>query len=151
MNPTYTIEIKNLDAVQTVFRAAPLKMTAEIGRAISQTILTLERNIKREAPVNKQTGGGNLRQSVRSQMTGPASGLVEVGAEYGAMVEFGTKPHLIRPVNKRVLANRRQNKIFGTLVHHPGTKANPFFERGIDASRTAIDAYFVKAVQNALQ
>jgi HK97 gp10 family phage protein len=144
------IEIKNIDAVQTVFRAAPLKMTDEIHKAIQRSILTIERNVKREAPVNKKPGGGNLRQSVRSSMLGVASGTVEVGAEYGIYVEGGTRPHQIRPVRKMVLANRRTGEIFGRLVNHPGTKANPFFSRGVDQSRADIDRFFIKAVQNAL-
>ena len=146
-----TIEIKNIDSVMAVFKAAPIRMTAEITRAISSSILTLERNIKREAPVNKQTGGGNLRQSIRSSMLGIASGKVEVGAQYGAAVEMGTRPHVIVPVRKRALANVRTGQFFGKRVNHPGTKANPFFTRGVDASRSAIDQFFIRAVQNALK
>lgn len=150
MEPVH-ITIKNLDEVMAVFKRAPLRMTEEISRAISASIQTVERNVKREAPVNKQTGGGNLRQSIRSQMLGVASGMVEVGAEYGAAVETGTRPHIIRPVRKKALANRRTGEFFGKIVHHPGTKANPFFTRGIDASRGSIDDYFIRAVQNALK
>lgn len=145
------IEIKNIDAVIQVFRMAPIRMTEEISRAINASIQTVERNVKREAPVNKQTGGGNLRQSIRSSMLGVASGKVEVGAEYGAAVETGTRPHLIRPVKKKALANRRTGQFFGKLVRHPGTKPNPFFERGVDASRSSIDQFFIRAVQNALK
>src|ERR1039458_8035668 len=50
-------------------------------------------------------------------------------ASYAPYVEFGTGPHEIKAVNKRVLANVQTGQIFGPLVHHPGTKANPFLER----------------------
>lgn len=148
--PTYKIEIKNLDALQRIFQAAPLKLTDEIHKAIAFSVLRIQRNVMREAPVNKQTGGGNLRQSIRSEMFGTASGMVEVGAEYGAYVELGTRPHIIAPKVKKALANRRTGEFFGRLVHHPGTKPNPFFGRGVDASQGDIDAAFIKAAQNAL-
>jgi len=67
-------------------------------------------------------------------------------AAYAPYVEFGTAPHEIRPINKRVLANAKTGQFFGTLVHHPGTKANPFLERIIDAAQPTVDALFVQAL-----
>src|ERR1039458_10271716 len=67
-------------------------------------------------------------------------------AAYAPYVEFGTAPHEIRPVNKRVLANAKTGEIFGTLVHHPGTKANPFMERIVAAAQPAIDTIFGQAL-----
>jgi len=69
-------------------------------------------------------------------------------ASYAPYVEFGTAPHLIRPVKARVLANANTNEIFGTLVHHPGTKANPFLEKIIAASEPDIETLFVQALEN---
>lgn len=146
-----TITIKNYDQVAATFRNAPKRMTGELHGAIAKSILQIERNTKREAPVNKRGGGGNLRQSIRSQMLGTARGMVEVGAEYGAYVEFGTRPHVIRAKNKRVLANRRENQFFGRVVRHPGTKANPFFNRGIKATEEVFNSNIMQAVRNALK
>lgn len=147
----YKIKINNLDTVHRIFKAAPVKMTSELQRAISATVVSLERNIKREAPVNKQTGGGSLRQSIRGQVTGIGSGKVEANAKYASAVETGTRPHIIRAKHKRALANKRTGQIFGRVVHHPGTRANPFFQRGIERSMPDINRAFVKAVQNVLK
>src|SRR5690242_21118187 len=46
-------------------------------------------------------------------------------AQYAPYVEFGTAPHIIKAVNARVLANAKTGEVFGPIVHHPGTKANP--------------------------
>jgi hypothetical protein len=56
-------------------------------------------------------------------------------ANYAPYVEFGTAPHEIRPVNAKVLANPKTGQIFGTLVHHPGTKANPHSRKLPTSSR----------------
>jgi hypothetical protein len=61
-------------------------------------------------------------------------------------VEFGTAPHIIRPVNAKVLANPKTGQIFGTLVHHPGTKANPFMERIIASAQPDINTLFGQAL-----
>jgi hypothetical protein len=67
-------------------------------------------------------------------------------ASYAPYVEFGTAPHTIVPVNARVLANPRTGQIFGTIVHHPGTKANPFMERIVAAAQPDVDSLFVQAL-----
>lgn len=140
------VTIPNLEAIKAVFDQAPAKTTQEVDYAIRKSILRIESTVKREAPVNKQSGGGNLHQSIRSSMLGVASGKVEVGVDYGVYVEQGTRPHVIRAVNAKVLANR-QGQIFGKTVNHPGTKANPFFQRGIDKAQPDISAYFARALE----
>ena len=68
-------------------------------------------------------------------------------AQYAPYVEFGTAPHIIKPVNARVLANAKTGEIFGTLVHHPGTKANPFMERIVASAQPDIDTLFAQALE----
>jgi hypothetical protein len=72
-------------------------------------------------------------------------------ASYAPYVEFGTAPHEIRPVNKRVLANAQTGTIYGTLVHHPGTKANPFMERIVASAQPDIDVLFGTALDQVAQ
>lgn len=57
------------------------------------------------------------------------------GVFYAHMVLGGTKPHLIRarPHGALVLAGGLIMK----KVQHPGSRANPFMERGINASKDA--------------
>lgn len=57
-------------------------------------------------------------------------------ASYAVFVEKGTAPHLIVPVNASVLAfeGAGGELVFTRLVHHPGTKPNPFMRRAADAT-----------------
>jgi hypothetical protein len=68
-------------------------------------------------------------------------------ASYAPFVEFGTAPHDIKPVRARVLANSLTGQVFGTLVHHPGTKANPFMERIVATAQPDVDDLFTTALQ----
>ncbi len=61
-------------------------------------------------------------------------------------VEFGTAPHDIKAVNERVLANVQTGQVFGPVVHHPGTKANPFMERIVAAAQPDIETLFGQAL-----
>ena len=68
--------------------------------------------------------------------------IVKADTPYAAPVEFGSKPHIIRPKNGRVLAwggNRRLSgrlrsgskpDHFAAFVHHPGSKAHPYLIPG---------------------
>ena len=48
-------------------------------------------------------------------------------AEYGKYIEFGTRPHIIRPVNGKALKfSIKGETIFAKQVVHPGTLPNPF-------------------------
>lgn len=146
-----SVTIKNLPEIKRVFNEMPAKMTRELGKAVERVILKIEGDAKKLAPVNKQSGGGNLRQSIKSFMRGAASGVVDVGAGYGIFVHEGTRPHIIRVVNKRVLANKRMGQIFGKVVHHPGTKANPFLQNAVDQNSAFIDRQFEQAVDNVIK
>jgi hypothetical protein len=70
-----------------------------------------------------------------------AGGRLKVG--YAAAVEFGTRPHVIRPRRRKSLAWGGPRTLSGRLrsggrpthfakeVHHPGTQAKPYLVPGI--------------------
>lgn len=112
----------------------------------------IEAEAKRLCPVDK----GNLYKSFSHDVRIEGNeiiGTVKNSAEYAAAVEFGTKPHEIRPRDKKALAfqspggfnnatgkalylNRKSGRlqksktkntaIITKVVHHPGTQGIPF-------------------------
>ena len=155
-NDGITITIENFDKIRATFEKKPAKMLKELGVAIEKVLIKVNNTAMREAPVNKQSGGGNLRQSIHYSMTGVASGRVEVtGAggsphPYAVFVHEGTRPHIIRVAVKKTLANKRTGQIFGKVVRHPGTKANPFLQRAVDQENDFINRTFDEAIANTL-
>lgn len=142
------IKIKDLDKIKEAFSKAPETVVREINGAIEKSVYSILASAFKEAPVNKQSGGGNLRQMLRGFMVNRLSGIVESGALYSVYVHEGTRPHIIVPVNKKVLANKRTGEFFGKKVNHPGTKANPYMVRAVQNSKDDIERYFVQAVTN---
>ena len=80
---------------------------------------------------------GFLAQSIKKEV-GEGKVSVKPLASYAIFVEKGTAPHIIRPVNASCLAfqgGMLGGMVFTKLVHHPGTKPNPFIQRTVMETR----------------
>lgn len=97
-----------------------------------------------QARVPRKTG---LLQ--RRILPGPLSdteAVIEARTPYAAPVEYGSKPHIIRPKRAKVLAWGGARRLsgslrsgaaptnFATLVHHPGSRAKPYLVPGAKAA-----------------
>ena len=77
---------------------------------------------------------GHLRSSIRWELGRDAQGLyVDIGtdAAEAPYVEFGTAPHVIESHGDYPLRDRKGN-VFGQVVNHPGTDAQPFLRPGLE-------------------
>lgn len=144
------VKIQGLDGFIEGLKKAPEFTINELNKAVTHSVGLLQNQTIKEAPVNKEASGGNLRQSVHSRMQTKIRGEVSVDAKYSLFVEEGTRPHEIRPTKKKGLANVRQGKFFGKLVRHPGTKANPFLERAVERVTPNVNNFFKTAINNVL-
>lgn len=108
---------------------------------IHGAIERLGEEVATDARGNAPVDTGLLKSSVSADAFVPGSGFggrirIYARTPYAAMVELGTRPHIIRALNARVLANARTGQVFGPLVHHPGTKANPFLRAALFQRRS---------------
>jgi HK97 gp10 family phage protein len=109
--------------------AAKKRAVLKICQAIEGTAVML-------CPVDK----GDLRASIgyacelgsTSGASKPTEydGIVTTNKEHAPHVEFGTRPHTIAVKFARVLSNGKD--VFGTIVNHPGTRAQPFMRPALD-------------------
>lgn len=80
-----------------------------------------------------------LGRSIHPGATGADFAIIEATAPYAAYVELGTRAHIIKPRRKRLLAwpaaggarlsgraRTGARMIFARVVHHPGTKPQPY-------------------------
>jgi hypothetical protein len=138
----FSVQIPNLEALQQALADYPAIATPIVQNAVvaSQAILA------------KFTTGATvpIRTGYLVQNWGWEVGNLQARwypkAAYAPFVEFGTKPHIIKAVNGRVLANRKTGQFFGPIVHHPGTKANPFMERIVASAQPDIETLFGQAL-----
>lgn len=82
---------------------------------------------------------GNMRRQIHIGKITAKSVETVAGANYSGAVEFGTRPHEIRPRNKKALRFKGRGGItFAKRIHHPGTRAQPFMVPGAER---AIERY----------
>lgn len=85
---------------------------------------------------------GYLASTVYKQVS-DGEGVVGVAASYARVVVEGSAPHEIRAANGGVLAFMIAGKmIFTPIVHHPGTKPNPFMQNALEEVRGKVDSVF---------
>jgi HK97 gp10 family phage protein len=100
-----------------------------------------------KAPVKS----GRLLGSIQKQAEG-LSGSVGPTVPYAVYVEYGTSPHEIRPVFSSVLAFEVAGKmVFTTVVHHPGTRAQPFIRETVEDVKEKIPELWQKVFEEATQ
>lgn len=138
------IEIKGLDKLKRAFREAPREVADQIQKAINQSVVLVQANARKEAPHKT----GTLQRGIKFKVS-PFKGRVESTTDYGIYVHEGTKAHIIRPVRKKALFWKGASHPV-KMVHHPGTKANPFMTKGASRSEGQVQRVFQIAVNKAL-
>ncbi|MFH9826727.1 HK97 gp10 family phage protein [Streptomyces bobili] len=105
-------------------------MSDDVKRAVERTRIDVQNEARRRAPVDT----GRLRSSIvsRAEGSGRSVGYV-IGSNvnYAAAVEYGTAPHVIKPVNKKALFWPGAAHPVAQ-VNHPGTRAQPFLRPAIE-------------------
>lgn len=98
----------------------------------------MESEAKRNARWTDRTS--HARQSIRSGVEGRGRELtlfLAHGVKYGAFLEEGTPPHIIRPKNKKALYWKGAAHPV-KQVNHPGTKAYPILEDTIKSNKNRL-------------
>lgn len=143
-----SVKLKGFDTIIKGLKKSPEMAINELGKALGKSMVITHNQALKEAPVNKQGGGGNLRQNIKQNRINKLKGEVDSKAKYSGYVHEGTRPHIIRAKRKKVLASRRTGQIFGKVVRHPGTKPNPYMKRALKKSEKRINTFFEKATIN---
>lgn len=80
---------------------------------------------------------GDLAESIKHEVEDGTLIISAKGSDeesYAAYVELGTRPHIIRPNGKKALFWPGAAHPVG-LVHHPGTRPQPFLRPALDQER----------------
>lgn len=78
---------------------------------------------------------GDLHDSIEPERITPTHGRVWVGTDHWAATEYGSMPHEIRSTGPWPLRDDAGN-VFGRVVQHPGTPAQPFMRPALYRRRT---------------
>ena len=142
---TFTVNIDGLKTLQQNFQKAPVTVFKRMTQAINKSALLITTAVKNVTPVKT----GNLRNSIRPAFS-TLYASISPHVNYAIYVHEGTRPHDIYPVRKKALYWK------GALhpvkvVHHPGSKANPFMAIGLENAKGDVEAEFQKQTDLALE
>jgi HK97 gp10 family phage protein len=131
--------------LDALLRTLPEKMQKNVTRTgLRAGAAVFLSEVKQNIPVDSGALRSTARISSRNTPQGPqvsvkVGGKVKgVDAWYAHLVEFGTRPHVIKP--KQQGGALQFGGITTRSVQHPGTRARPFM-------RPAVDAKFPEAVE----
>ena len=125
----------NLDSVLSAFWNLVEKSTSLAERIIREAAGRAEEFIRERAP--RRTG--RLIRSISSTIEGNRA-LVGVKVDYARFLEWGTRPHEIRPRHAGALRFViRGRVIFAKRVWHPGVRPRLFVLSAAEALRAELD------------
>lgn len=120
-------------------------LTDEVKAGLMQRVVVVtERHIYNEMPEKT----GQLKAKIRADHSAKG-GQIEFYADYAVFAHEPTRPHIIRG-NPTLAFNVGGVTVFAHSVKHPGTKGNPFIDRGLDKAASDIDAALLAAAEQVI-
>jgi hypothetical protein len=110
---------------------------AEIDAAIARILEKVASAIESDAKAGCPRDTGKLAASITHSVDGRTA-RIGTDVEYALSVEFGSKPHVIRPNGHPFLKfpdGRTGGDVFAREVHHPGTPEQPFLRPALFRTR----------------
>ena len=101
------------------------KSRDNVQKAIKKSAFNIESQTKKNLASNKSVVTGHLRRSIATKMGDLEATIHTSNVKYAVIVEKGSKPHIIRPKNKKALYWKGAKRPV-KLVNHPGSKAKPY-------------------------
>ena len=139
------------------------KIKRQIGQYTEDTLKDIQGAIRRStyrvharAVRNAPSSFGRLRQSIQPKVK-EGEGEVSVNVDYAGAVEFGSRPHDIRPKRKKALAFKpgagfrfwnEKGRIVVKRVRHPGTEAQPFLTPALEKEAPNFVATVKQIIEN---
>ncbi|MDP2811771.1 MAG: hypothetical protein Q8O34_16660 [Rhodocyclaceae bacterium] len=139
------IEIAGQDAIEKHLAGLPVKLETRVLHEMSQIIYD-----QAQRGADKHTKTGALLQSLYNR---PIPGGRKIGhnpqrAPHAVFVHWGTRPHVIRPKNRKVLRWPSGGAFaFARKVNHPGYKGDPWLHQAANEAIRQFDAIVNRALK----
>ena len=135
----FSIKINGLDDLIKDANRVGRDMPQKLRQAMIASTTGVQNAAKKKRPGSFKNQTGDLRRSISRRVEGAHKGVVFTDMKYAPYVEFGTKPHVIRPKTKKMLAFRVGGKmVFARKVNHPGTRAYNYMRDAFEESKPKV-------------
>jgi len=126
-----TLNVSGLDKLTSMLEQAPEVAIKHANASIVAIVNLVEVNVKKEAPIDTKKLHNRWTKAFK-----PLEGTLTSQMPYAGAVQFGTPPHKVSIEEITPWAERKGIPPFlvARSIAKKGTKANPFFTRGLDNS-----------------
>ena len=119
------IDTSELDKFSVYLKAKSEEDEKKIQKVLKNSAMTIQKNAISNLTNNGSVNTGHLRRSISTNMGDMEATIHTSNLKYAPMVEFGTRPHIIRAKNKKALYWKGAAHPV-KQVNHPGSKAKPY-------------------------
>jgi len=137
------LSIEGLEQVRATFAKLVPETQQQVLNGMAQVAYD---TAQRQADTHTQTGA--MARSLRLRPEGESAWVIDhdlQAAPHALFVHFGTKPHLIKPKDKKMLRfpagqGGGTHFVFARFVKHPGFKGHPYLVEAADEAVKQFDA-----------
>ena len=119
------IDTSELDKFSVYLKAKSEEDEKKIQKVLKNSAMTIQKNAISNLTNNGSVNTGHLRRSISTKIGDMEATIHTSNLKYAPMVEFGTRPHIIRAKNKKALYWKGATHPV-KQVNHPGSKAKPY-------------------------
>ncbi len=141
----------DIAGVEEVFRQITRKADPRLNDRIVGAIAT-EVHLRADAGADRHTKTGALVASLVNRAIPGGREIAHdlAAAPYAPFVHFGTRPHEIRPKDRKVLRWANGGAfIFAKVVHHPGYGGDPYLFNAAEEVRGRLSQIVSRVLKNA--
>ena len=140
------IDTSELDKFSVYLKTKSEEDEKKIQKVLKNSAMTIQKNAISNLTNNGSVNTGHLRRSISTKIGDMEATIHTSNLKYAPMVEFGTRPHIIRAKNKKALYWKGATHPV-KQVNHPGSKAKPYL---IPAFEKEIP-YFVEKLKEVVE
>ena len=137
------VNIQNIEAIRATFARLVPETQTKVLRGLAQVAFDAA-----QTQVDTHTQTGALARSLRLRSDGEGGWIIghdQQHAPYAPFVHFGSRPHVIRPREKKALRwpsgqGGRTGFVFAKWVKHPGYAGDPWLVQAADEAVRQFDA-----------
>ena len=119
------IDTNELDKFAVEITKLDDKTEGNVQKVLVNSGFNIERNAKQNIENNRSVKTGHLWRHISTKVGNMEVTVHTSNVKYARLVEEGTRPHIIRPKNKKALYWEGARRPVRS-VRHPGSKAKPY-------------------------
>ena len=140
------VEYEDFKKFQVKVQNKSSKINTQIATEIKKSTFKISRDAKNNLASNGSVVTGNLRRGIGTNISQTQGEVHTSNIKYAIYVEKGTKPHIIKPKNKKMLYWKCASHPV-KLVNHPGSQAKPYLIPAFEKQKPE----FIKALQKVVK